>query len=265
MAAVQIAKLVGAIVIATGGSEEKLEAVRKEGAQHTICYETEPQFRQSVKALTPKGRGVDVVFDPVGGAPPAPVPCAQPTVHFAGKVSLSDVAASLKVDRIRIRIRMPSQVRCSMSRFAAVPTAAGCLWLALPRGCGQPCAQTTCWCAHTLQYLCLPMRHLCGCTGMSHVLIGVLRLQIKGMSVMGCRAGEAVRQGHVDVVERMRTLRQWAEEGKLRPHISHVFPLEETRAAFSLLWGRGVVGRVVVAPDSIEGARAIAVDAGSRL
>lgn len=65
LAAVQIAKAFGAIVIATAGSKRKFEVARDFGADYTIDYKKEG-WAEEVKKLTPKGRGVDVVFDPVG-------------------------------------------------------------------------------------------------------------------------------------------------------------------------------------------------------
>ena len=64
MAAVDMGKLLGARVIATSGSDEKLERVRAQGADHVIS--TDGGFREEVKALT-EGRGADVIYDPVGG------------------------------------------------------------------------------------------------------------------------------------------------------------------------------------------------------
>ena len=64
MAAVDIGKLLGATVIATGGSDAKLQRVLAYGADHVI--NTERGFREQVKALT-GGRGSDVIYDPVGG------------------------------------------------------------------------------------------------------------------------------------------------------------------------------------------------------
>ena len=64
MAAVDIGKLLGATVIATGGSDKKLERVKAQGADHVI--NTEGGFREEVKALT-QGLGADVIYDPVGG------------------------------------------------------------------------------------------------------------------------------------------------------------------------------------------------------
>jgi NADPH2:quinone reductase len=70
LAAVQVAKLLGAKVIATGRSAAKLSIVAAQGADHVICTQ-EPSgagtsLREQVKQLT-AGRGVDVVYDPVGG------------------------------------------------------------------------------------------------------------------------------------------------------------------------------------------------------
>ena len=70
LAAVHVAKRVGATVIATGRSGEKLERVRSEGADHVLVTGDDTggvrRFRDDVKALT-GGEGVDVVYDPVGG------------------------------------------------------------------------------------------------------------------------------------------------------------------------------------------------------
>ncbi len=70
LAAVQVAKLSGATVIATGRSDEKLAIVKAQGADHVInCKGADGglrSFRDEVKALT-GGRGVDVIYDGVGG------------------------------------------------------------------------------------------------------------------------------------------------------------------------------------------------------
>ncbi len=65
LAAVEVGRRMGATVIATGSSEEKLALAKHHGAHHVINYRDE-SFRDRVKALT-DGRGADVVFDPVGG------------------------------------------------------------------------------------------------------------------------------------------------------------------------------------------------------
>jgi NADPH2:quinone reductase len=65
LAAIEIGKALGARVIACASSEEKLAVCRSHGADATINYATE-DLRERIKALT-EGRGVDVVYDPVGG------------------------------------------------------------------------------------------------------------------------------------------------------------------------------------------------------
>ncbi|MGH7097900.1 MAG: NADPH:quinone oxidoreductase family protein [Stellaceae bacterium] len=62
--AIQLAKLHGATVIATAGTDEKRAACLAEGADHAIPYEG--GFREPVMDLT-GGRGVDIVYDPVNG------------------------------------------------------------------------------------------------------------------------------------------------------------------------------------------------------
>jgi NADPH:quinone reductase-like Zn-dependent oxidoreductase len=64
-AAVQIAKLLGAKVIATASTDAKLERARALGAHHTINYATQ-DFVAEVKRLTDR-KLVDVVFEHVGG------------------------------------------------------------------------------------------------------------------------------------------------------------------------------------------------------
>ena len=65
MAAIEIAKIIGATVIATAGSDEKLAVARQHGADHGINYR-EGEFRQQVLEIT-GGRGADAIYDPVGG------------------------------------------------------------------------------------------------------------------------------------------------------------------------------------------------------
>jgi NADPH:quinone reductase-like Zn-dependent oxidoreductase len=64
VAAVQIAKLLGARVIATAGSDAKLVKAKALGADEVVNYETQ-DFGQEVRRLTDK-KGVEVVFEHVG-------------------------------------------------------------------------------------------------------------------------------------------------------------------------------------------------------
>jgi NADPH2:quinone reductase len=65
LAAVQVAKAYGATVIATASTPRKLDVAKSFGADHVLSY-ADPSWPQQVKDLTPKGRGVDIVYDPVG-------------------------------------------------------------------------------------------------------------------------------------------------------------------------------------------------------
>ena len=64
-AAVQLGRRAGATVIATAGSQEKVEFCRKLGAQVAIDYRHEDFVGAALEAT--HGRGVDVAFDPIGG------------------------------------------------------------------------------------------------------------------------------------------------------------------------------------------------------
>ncbi len=169
LAAVELGKLMGARVIATGGDDARLEVVRSRGADFVLNYRDAP-FWQTVKDLT-DGRGADVIYDPVGG----------------------DVFdQSLKCIAWNGRILI---VGFTSGRIASLPTN-----IAL----------------------------------------------IKGFSVIGVRAGEAVRREPEVGVEYNRELWKLAGEGKLRPHVSHVLPLENWVEAMALLTDRKVVGKAVL-------------------
>jgi NADPH2:quinone reductase len=64
LATVDVGKLMGATVIATASTDEKLDLAQRMGADHAINYSD--GFREQVKELT-DGRGADVILDPVGG------------------------------------------------------------------------------------------------------------------------------------------------------------------------------------------------------
>ncbi len=168
LAAVEIGKLLGAVVIAAASSEEKLAIAKARGADHLVLYDREP-FRDAVKRIT-DGNGADVVFDPVGGEV------------------------------------FENSMRCIN------------------------------WGARLL---------VIGFTGG----IGLARtnlLMIKGASVLGVRAGEAVRRNPALGEVRIKALTEWAEAGKVRPNISHRLPLEDVAKAMRLLLERKAIGRVAL-------------------
>jgi NADPH:quinone reductase len=65
LAAIEVGRALGARVIACASSDDKLAVCRSHGADATINYATE-DLRERIKVLT-DGRGVDVIYDPVGG------------------------------------------------------------------------------------------------------------------------------------------------------------------------------------------------------
>jgi NADPH2:quinone reductase len=168
LAAVEMGKMLGATVIAAASSEDKLAVAQRRGADHLVLYGREP-FRDAIKRIT-DGRGVDVVFDPVGGEV------------------------------------FENSVRCIA------------------------------WGARIL---------VIGFTGG----IGLARtnlLLIKGASVLGVRAGEAVRRNPALGETRLKALLGWAEAGKIRPNVSHRLPLEDYAQAMRLLVDRKAIGRVAL-------------------
>lgn len=77
LTAVEIAKTLGARVVATAGGADKLKVAERYGADDLIDYRGE-DIRERVLELT-GGRGVDVVYDPVGGAAfDASLRCTRP-------------------------------------------------------------------------------------------------------------------------------------------------------------------------------------------
>jgi len=85
--AVQLAKAMGATVVATSSSDEKLERVRALGADHTVNYREDPTWGRTVLELT-GGRGADHVIE-VGG--PGTLPQSVRAVRIGGHISLIGV------------------------------------------------------------------------------------------------------------------------------------------------------------------------------
>jgi NADPH:quinone reductase len=88
IASIEIAKALGARVIASASSVDKLAACRARGADETIDYATD-DLRERIKALT-GGQGVDVICDPVGGAYTEP---ALRSIAWRGRLLVIGFAA----------------------------------------------------------------------------------------------------------------------------------------------------------------------------
>ena len=100
LAAVQVAKLMGARVIAAASSAAKLELCRQAGADSLLEYGDEG-WRERLRALTGK-EGVDVVYDPVGG------PYAEPALRslaWGGRYLVIGFAAG-EIPRIPLNLTL---------------------------------------------------------------------------------------------------------------------------------------------------------------
>lgn len=106
IAALQIAKAMGASVIVTSSSDEKLERVRKLGADHIINYRQTPDWGKKVLALT-AGRGVDHVVE-VGG--PGTLSQSIKAVRIGGHIALIGVLTG-RQGEVPTAILMAKQAR----------------------------------------------------------------------------------------------------------------------------------------------------------
>jgi NADPH:quinone reductase len=70
---------------------------------------------------------------------------------------------------------------------------------------------------------------------------------IKGASVIGVRAGEAGRRDPELRARLVEALSKHAAAGRLRPHISHILPLERWAEAMRIVGERRAIGRVALA------------------
>jgi NADPH2:quinone reductase len=169
LAAVDLGKMLGATVIATGSRDEKLAVVKAHGADHVINYTT-GSFRDRVLEIT-GGRGADAIYDPVGG----------------------DV--------------FEQSMRCIA------------------------------WNGRVL---------VVGFAGGTIAKLKTNLALLKGCSIVGVRAGEATRQDPTLGPKRQAVLLDWAAKGRIRPHISHRFPLTRLADAMRVLDRREVIGRVAI-------------------
>ncbi len=168
--AVELGKLMGARVIATAGSPEKLKLAQSYGAEFLIDYSKE-KIRDRVKEIT-GGHGADVIYDPVGG----------------------DV--------------FDESIRCIAwgGRLLVIGFASG----RIPQ---------------------LPAN----------------LVLLKGCEVVGVFWGSFTQRDPQHNRANFATMLQWYAEGKLKPHISGAFGLNEVPQAMRALLGRKVTGKAVIA------------------
>ena len=101
--AVQFAQAMGAKVIATSSSDEKLERVRSLGASGTINYKSKPEWEREVKALTGKV-GVDLTVE-VGG--PGTFARSMEATRTRGRIAVIGLLSGPgeKIDPLQILLR----------------------------------------------------------------------------------------------------------------------------------------------------------------
>lgn len=104
LAAVECGKAIGARVIATAGSDDKVALARKHGADDGINYATE-DLRERIKALT-GGEGADAVFDPVGGDA---FDASMRSTAWGGRIAVIGFAAG-RVPQIPANILLVKQI-----------------------------------------------------------------------------------------------------------------------------------------------------------
>jgi len=169
LAAVEIGKALGARVIACASSADKLEVCRQHGADDAINYTTE-DLRERIKELT-GGKGVDVVYDPVGG------PYTEPALRSAGWRGRLLVIGFTAGDIPKIPLNLPL---------------------------------------------------------------------LKGSSVVGVYWGEFARREPKAFAASIGQLGAWYREGKLKPHVSQTFALEQAVEALKLMAARKAKGKIVL-------------------
>ena len=169
LAAVELGKLMGAKVIAAASTDEKLALCKEYGADELINY-AKQDLKSMIKELT-EGKGVDVIYDPVGG-------------DFSEQ-ALRGIAWN--------------------GRFLVVGFAAG------------------------------------------HIPTIPLNLPLlKGASIVGVFWGGFAIKYPKENRSNTMTLMQWHAEGKLKPHIHKIVPLEDTKEALEEMMNRKVKGKLVV-------------------
>jgi NADPH2:quinone reductase len=169
LAAVDLARALGARVIAASSSDQKLSEVRRLYNPEAVLN-IESGFRDRVKEIT-GGNGADVIFDPVGGDV---FDESMRCIAFDGRLLV---------------------VGFTSGRIATLPTN-----IAL----------------------------------------------IKGISVVGVRAGEYGRRFPDRRRRIVAELRRLAESGGIRPHVHASLPLTNWRDAFALMKSRTAVGKIVL-------------------
>ena len=95
-AAIQFARAAGCTVIATTSSDAKAAKLRELGAHHVLNYNTDPNWGESAKRLTPNGAGVDHVIE-VGG--PTTVAQSLQAIKFEGVITIVGFLGGTEIEK----------------------------------------------------------------------------------------------------------------------------------------------------------------------
>ncbi|HLY54699.1 MAG TPA: NADPH:quinone oxidoreductase family protein [Stellaceae bacterium] len=169
LAAVEIGRLLGAKVIGTASTEEKLAIARQHGADHALLSGA-PDLVDRIRAITGRG-GVDVAFDPVGG--PMFEACLR-TIAWEGRIVIVGFAGGV-VQQI------PSNVAL-----------------------------------------------------------------VKNCDVIGFFWGSYRTRDPARLRESLEAALAWVADGRLTPHVSATFSLEQVTEAFAALSSRRSTGKLVL-------------------
>lgn len=172
LTAVELGKVMGATVIATASTSQKLALAQQAGADYLINYREE-DFRSRVKEIT-KGKGADVIYDPVGGDV---FTQSMRCIAWEGRLLVIGFASG------------------------EIPTTAVNLTL------------------------------------------------VKNCSIVGVYWGAYAQKNPAILLQSLATLGQWYSQGKINPHVSQTFPLEQAADAIQVLMNRQALGKVVVTVD----------------
>ena len=168
LAAVDVGKLMGARVLATASTDEKLKVVQEMGADEVINYSD--GFRERVKELT-GGKGADVIYDPVGG----------------------DV--------------FDESMRC-IAPFGRIL--------------------------------------IVGFTGGRAALAKTNHLLIKDAELIGFTIGGLMRHAPDWSARNHQQLLEWLGSGRIRPYVSHRFPMSQVAEGLRMITERKVIGKVLI-------------------
>ncbi|MBV6274269.1 NADPH:quinone oxidoreductase family protein [Alcaligenaceae bacterium CGII-47] len=171
LAAIGIAKALGARVIAAASTNDKLAVCREQGADETIDYSSE-NLRERIKSIT-NGKGPDVIFDPVGGAN---AELAFRSVGWRGRYLIVGFASG-EIPKLAFN---------------------------------------------------LPL--------------------LKGAALIGVFWGDYIKREPASCQEDFQTIVEWIQAGKIRPHISARYRLEDTARALQDMADRKTTGKVLIVP-----------------